>query len=73
MTDGLARSLQTRFTTHDLSRDQILTCEDIRRQGLDLSLYLAENCPESPELRNALDRLDETVMWANASIARNGV
>jgi len=36
-----------------------------------LAAYINENCPDSREKSLAFTKLEEAVMWANASIARN--
>ncbi len=43
----------------------------IRDHAKDLAMLLYDECPESRELSLAFTALEETVMWANASIARN--
>jgi glutamyl-tRNA reductase len=64
--------LEARFTTHDIDKAQIEICERNRDLALDLARHLNAYCPRSDELANALDRLDEVVMWANAAVAREG-
>jgi hypothetical protein len=36
-----------------------------------LAAYISEKCPESREKSLAITKIEEAVMWANASIARN--
>lgn len=43
----------------------------IRDNARSLAGLMATNCPESRELSVALTKLEESVMWANAAIARN--
>lgn len=43
----------------------------IRDKAKELAYILDENCPSSFEKSNALDKLREVVMWANASIIVN--
>lgn len=45
--------------------------QEIREQARALALLLAGLCPASRELSLALTNLEQTVMWANAAIARN--
>lgn len=69
----LLRETEIRFTTHDLTAPEIRMRETIREQAKKFAEYLIHVCPsDSHELRVALTHLDETVMWANAGIARKG-
>jgi hypothetical protein len=43
----------------------------IRKEAKSLALSLDVLCPASREKSLALTKLEETVMWANAAIARN--
>lgn len=43
----------------------------IRELAKTLALHLEANCPPSRERSSAFTKLEECVMWANASIARN--
>lgn len=65
------QEIKNRFTFHPASADQASLYETIRAYGLELATYLNDVCPQSRELSVALTKLDEVVMWANASIARN--
>lgn len=44
---------------------------NIRQEAELFALYLAERCPESREFSLALTSLEDAVMWAINSIARN--
>jgi hypothetical protein len=63
--------LFNRFTHHRPTDAQVPLFHQIRTQALDYARTLVALCPPSPELHRALDHLDETVMCANAAIARN--
>ncbi len=65
------RDLHNRFTYHRPSGDQPERYEEIRALGLDLAALLYRLCPASFERDTAINKIDEAVMWANASIARN--
>lgn len=65
-----AEEIVTRFTYHKPTKDQPEKYEKIRDRARDLALMLNNLCPESRELSLALTKLEETVMWANAAIAR---
>ena len=45
--------------------------ERIRYKAKMLAAYINENCPDSMEKSLAFTKLEEAVMWANASIAWN--
>lgn len=46
--------------------------ENIRAYAKDLAYVIDTSCPSSREKSLAITKLEESVMWANASIARNG-
>lgn len=45
--------------------------EDVRRAAKQLAHIIDTRCPDSREKSLALTNLEQTVMWAIASIARN--
>ncbi len=63
--------LENRFAYHQPFGNQTERYNDIRHFGLNLSLIINDRCPESREKSLALTKLEETVMWANKSIAVN--
>ena len=63
--------IDNRFTYHPPRPEQIDTYTTIRAMGRDFATVLNNRCPDSRELSVALTKLDEVVMWANASIARD--
>ncbi len=64
-------TLDQRFTYHAPKGNQPTRYEGIRASARDFAALLNHDCPESDELKRALDKLDEVVMLANAAIARN--
>ena len=64
-------SLENRFTYHAPKEGQPLLYETIRNTGKNLAVMLYQICPEGPELTEAIKKIDEAVMWANAAIARH--
>lgn len=60
-----------RFTYHAPNGDQPKKYEEIRTQAHLFAEWLNKLCPESREKSLAFTALEEAVMWANASIARN--
>jgi len=63
--------IENNFTYHAPSESQVVTYQEIRDGGKSLAILFAEKCPESRELSLAMTKLEESVMWANAAIARN--
>lgn len=63
--------LANRFVYHKPINDQALRYEMIRNRAYDFAEYINEKCPDSHEKSLAITHLEEAVMWANASIARN--
>lgn len=63
--------IESDFTYHAPKGDQAQRYEQIRERAKGLALYLLQVTPQSREQSLALTHLEEAVMWANASIARN--
>lgn len=63
--------IEKAFTYHAPKGDQPERYVALREKGKELALLMAENCPTSRELSLALTNLEQAIMWANASIARN--
>lgn len=59
------------FSYHAPKEGQPEMYEAIRNKALLLAAYINEYCPDSREKSLAMTKLEEAVMWANASIARN--
>ena len=62
--------LEVRFTYHRPEGTQPERYESLRAEAKKLAWMFNEYCPESRELALAFTKLEEAVMWANASIAR---
>lgn len=63
--------LNNRFTYHKPKEGQPQKFVDIREAAKSFAFLIANSCPESREQALAITKLEECVMWANASIARN--
>lgn len=63
--------LEKDFTYHPPSPLQVPRYNEIRDFAGSFAAVLMEKCPPSRERSLALTALEESVMWANASIARN--
>lgn len=65
------QTIENNFTYHTLTTDKIDITNCIRLNAKDLALFIDEVCPNSREKSLAMTKLEEAVMWANASVARN--
>lgn len=63
--------IDNNFTCHSPKGDQAERYVRLRDKGKELALLYEELCPDSREKSLALTHLEESNMWANASIARN--
>lgn len=68
---GLEDYLTRCFTYHPPKGDQPQRYVALRDKAKELAKIIYQMVPESRERGNALNRLEEVVMWANAGIARN--
>jgi hypothetical protein len=67
----MSQQIETNFSYHAPKEGQPEKYVSIRDKAKDLALLMEELCPTSREKALAMTKLEETVMWANASIARN--
>lgn len=63
--------IEKNFEYHAPTSDQTERYREIRSYAKQLATVIDQTCPASREKSLALTKLEETVMWANASIARN--
>jgi hypothetical protein len=63
--------IEKRFTYHPPKEGQPARYEALRAVAKHFAIHIFEHCPDSRERSLALTKLEETVMWANAAIARN--
>jgi len=70
-TDTQKENRERNFTHHPPVGDQAERYMKIREQANNLALFLNEHCPPSRELSLAMTNLEQSMFWANASIARN--
>lgn len=64
------KELSTRFDYHVPNDNQIEKYKVIRATAFDLAKVITNLCPESREKSLALTYIEQSVMWANAAIAR---
>lgn len=68
----LSEILNNRFMYHEpKDDDQVLRYKEIRGFGKRFAELIHNACPKSREKSLAMTKIEEAVMWANASIARN--
>jgi len=65
------KQIQNNFKYHSPLPNQPERYTCIRSAAGEFAMLLACNCPPSRELSLALTNLEDSVMWANAAIARN--
>ena len=70
-TDADEAMLTRNFSYHAPKEDQPERYVELRSLAKVLAESVLQNCPPSRERSLALTKLEESVMWANASIARN--
>jgi hypothetical protein len=62
--------LTRNFTYHAPSADQVPKYTRMREVAHGLAFLIQDYCPDSREKSLAFTKLEEAVMWADASIAR---
>lgn len=66
-----AKNVENNFTYHSPLPGQPERYHAIRDTAKTFAELLTQFCPPSRELSLALTNLEQSVMWANAAIARN--
>lgn len=65
------KTIDNNYKYHEPTEEKAALYEKIRKEAKRLCTILNKSCPESREKSLALTKLEEVVMWANASIARD--
>jgi hypothetical protein len=63
--------IENRFTYHRPKEGQPERYTELREKGKELAYLIDKTCPASRERSVATTKLEECIMWANASIARS--
>jgi len=50
--------------------NDIKPTDDIKYRAKNLACFLGQVCPESRELRLAIEKLEEAIFWANTAIEK---
>jgi len=67
----MIENLKNRFVYHTPKENQPQKYQNIRDNARAFAELIDAMCPDSREKSLAITALEEAVMWANASIARN--
>ena len=65
------QQIENNFKYHAPKDGQPEKYQAIREKAKELAYLIDELCPNSREKSLAMTNLEQSVMWANASIARN--
>lgn len=63
--------IENNFSYHSPKNGQPIKYETLRNKAKELAYLIDELCPKSREKSLANTKLEEAIMWANASVARN--
>ncbi|NCC60983.1 MAG: hypothetical protein EOM12_08565 [Verrucomicrobiae bacterium] len=63
--------IENNFKYHSPKAGQPEKYTELRNKAKELAYLIDELCPASRERSLALTKIEESIMWANASIARN--
>lgn len=63
--------IENNFSYHEPKIDQSEKYNVLRNKAKELAYEIERLCPNSREKSLAMTKLEESTMWANASIARN--
>lgn len=64
-------TIENNFKYHTPQEGQPEKYTAVREKAKELAYLIDELCPNSREKSVAMTKLEEAVMWANASVARN--
>ena len=64
-------TIENNFMYHSPNAMQQESYKALRARGKSLANLILKHCPDSREKSLAITNLEQTIMWANASIARH--
>ena len=67
----MSEQIENNFKYHAPKEGQQEKYQSLRAKAKELAYLIEELCPGSREKSLAMTKLEESVMWANASVARN--
>ena len=67
----MKEQIENNFKYHAPKGNQQERYVALRDKAKECALLIDEMCPDSREKSLAITKLEEAIMWANASIARN--
>ena len=70
--NATVQQIERCFTYHAPKPQQVDRFYELRKRAKELATVYAELCPPGRETSLALTHLEQSVMWANAAIAREG-
>lgn len=65
------QTIMNNFMYHAPKGDQAKRYEELRNKAKELAIMINTLVPDSREKSTSITKLEESVMWANAGIARN--
>lgn len=69
--EKMKQQIENNFMYHAPKEGQPEKYTAIREKAKELAYLIDEQCPNSREKSLAVTNLEQSVMWANASVARN--
>lgn len=63
--------IENNFMYHAPKEGQLEKYDQLRAKAKELAYLIDELCPPSREKSLSMTKLEESIMWANASVARN--
>lgn len=67
----MSNQIENNFMYHAPKEGQAEKYNQLRSKAKELAYLIDELCPDSREKSLATTKLEESIMWANASVARN--
>ena len=67
----MSNQIENNFMYHAPKEGQAEKYNQLRSKAKELAYLIDELCPDSREKSLATTKLEESIMWANAGVARN--